>query len=168
MVGTRRRGDGATQSWVKPEVDPPRVWALPRGACSGVSVSAGGLSSSRNTFFNHEWLEFSRIGCGFATDSSCRYNSCPFVLFVVQGHPGRMGAGRGLLIDEVGLSRRRGGKCEMRNFKKRPTFNAQLGTFKILRGMDSFTLETNVLPSFAPSPLCGRFFFKEPQRIRRV
>ena len=37
VMGTRRRGDGAVQSWVKPEVDPPRVCALPRG--SGLNFS---------------------------------------------------------------------------------------------------------------------------------
>ena len=30
-MGTRRRGGGAFQSWVKPEVDPPRISALARG-----------------------------------------------------------------------------------------------------------------------------------------
>ena len=37
-------GSGSVASefiWVKPEVDPPRICALPRGFCSGVSVSAG-------------------------------------------------------------------------------------------------------------------------------
>ena len=30
-MGRALRGGGAVQSWVKPEVDPPRVCALPRG-----------------------------------------------------------------------------------------------------------------------------------------
>ena len=34
-----------------------------------------GSSSSHGPFFNHELLEFSRIGSGFAADSSCRYDS---------------------------------------------------------------------------------------------
>jgi hypothetical protein len=29
------------RKWVKPEVDPPRIGALPRGSCSGGSMSAG-------------------------------------------------------------------------------------------------------------------------------
>jgi hypothetical protein len=31
VVGAILRGGGAVQSWVKPEVDPPRVYALQRG-----------------------------------------------------------------------------------------------------------------------------------------
>jgi len=30
VMGTGRRGGGDVQSWVKPEVDPPRIFALPR------------------------------------------------------------------------------------------------------------------------------------------
>jgi hypothetical protein len=32
VMGARRRGGGAVQPWVKPEVDPPRGCALPRGS----------------------------------------------------------------------------------------------------------------------------------------
>ena len=31
VMGMGRRGSGAVQSWVKPEVDPPKVGALLRG-----------------------------------------------------------------------------------------------------------------------------------------
>jgi hypothetical protein len=60
-----------------------------------------GSSSSHGPFFNHELLElleFSRIGSGFAGDSSCRYYSCSLGLFVVQGHPGRMSATGGVWL----------------------------------------------------------------------
>jgi hypothetical protein len=46
VVGSGRRDSGATQSWVKPEVDPPKVTALPRDSCK-----LGG-SSSRMTHFS--------------------------------------------------------------------------------------------------------------------
>jgi hypothetical protein len=35
VVGAILRGGGAVQSWVKPEVDPPSVCALPRGSYLG-------------------------------------------------------------------------------------------------------------------------------------
>jgi hypothetical protein len=77
--------------------------ALPRGACGGVSMSTRGecASAPRNTFFNHELIEFSRIRSGFVEESACWFYSCSFGLFVIQGHAGRVGAGRGLVIDKV-------------------------------------------------------------------
>jgi hypothetical protein len=81
--------------------------ALPRGCfsrsrrpCSPLLRCRAGrvngrASSSRNTFFNHELIEFSRMGSGFAGDSACWFYSCVFGLFVVQGHPGRLGGRRG-------------------------------------------------------------------------
>ncbi len=38
---------GAFQAWVKPEVDPPRVCALPREACNGRAFVSHGPKFSR-------------------------------------------------------------------------------------------------------------------------
>jgi hypothetical protein len=60
-------------------------FALPRGSCKWegfVLVLC---------VFNHELIEFSRMGNGFAGDSACWFDSCLFGIFVVQGHPGKMG-----------------------------------------------------------------------------
>ncbi len=61
----------------------------------------GGVTPSRNAIFNHELIEFSGMGSGFAGDSACWFYSRSFGIFVVQGHPGRLGGRRGLVIDEV-------------------------------------------------------------------
>ena len=47
--------------WVKPEVDPPRICTLPRGFCSGVSVSAGQIIDK---------IKQAEISC-FAIGSGC-------------------------------------------------------------------------------------------------
>ena len=57
-------GSGSVASefiWVKPEVDPPRICALPRGFCSGVSVSAGQMIDK---------IKQAEISC-FARGSGC-------------------------------------------------------------------------------------------------
>jgi hypothetical protein len=76
---------------------------------------AGRASPSRNTLFNHELHNFSRMGSGFARNSPCWFYSCSFGLFVVQGHPGSRGAARRSTIEEVPAcgvmgTRRRGGE----------------------------------------------------------
>ena len=82
--------------WVKPEVDPPRD---ERAAAWFVKFGRGIVLAC--PIFNHEWLKFSRIGSGFAEKSACWFYSCSLGVFVVQGHPSRMGGRRGLVIDEV-------------------------------------------------------------------
>jgi hypothetical protein len=103
VAGTRRRGGRAVQSWVKPEVDPPMGVARCRASffhgrddraplfCAARGACKWEASSSYCAFFNHELIEFSRMGSGFAGDSPCWFYSCLFGIFVVQGHPGRMG-----------------------------------------------------------------------------
>jgi hypothetical protein len=55
--------------------------ALPRDCCSGVSMRAGG------------GLRFGSHRQPLQTGAAARY-SCSFGVFVVHGHPGRMGFGR--------------------------------------------------------------------------
>ena len=59
-----------------------------------------GLAEKKQKSGN-ELIDFSRMGSGFDEESAWWFYSCSFGVFVVQEHPGRMGGGRGLVIDRV-------------------------------------------------------------------
>jgi hypothetical protein len=49
-MGAGRRDCGAIQPWVKPEVDPPRSVALPRGGCNLAEFGRDSVSIFSNHF----------------------------------------------------------------------------------------------------------------------